>query len=74
LKITGNHIIVWLNDVIVFNLLNKVDTDKFVYEPGSISIGAGAGEVGGIAFEFDNIEIRGVTLISRWFDGYSVPR
>lgn len=63
LMVTRNAIDFWFNDVSIFRYAS---TDKFSNETGIILIGAGAGEVGGIAFEFDNIEIFTEKLYSRW--------
>jgi hypothetical protein len=37
-------------------------------------IGAGAGEIGGIAYEFDNIEIHAEQRYSRWFHDFVAIR
>lgn len=56
------------NEVPVFKYTSPVE---LAFDRGAISIGAGAGEVGGIAFEFDNLEIRKETLFSRWWRDFN---
>lgn len=54
----------WFNDVNVFTATCET---KFPFNHGIISIGVGAGETGGVAFEFDDLEIREEKLFSRWW-------
>ena len=68
LTVTKNAIDFWFNDASIFSYAS---TDKFSNEKGIILIGAGAGETGGIAFEFDNIEIHAESLYSRWLHDIS---
>lgn len=54
LVVTRRSFDLWVSDVEVFQYMSPVD---FPYFKGRIGIGAGAGGAGGVAFEFDNIEI-----------------
>jgi hypothetical protein len=67
LTITRNAFDFWFNDVLIFRNISANETPN---ERGIISIGAGAGEVGGIAFEFDDIEIYAERLYSRWMHDF----
>lgn len=68
LTVTNHAMDFWFNDTQIFRNIN---TDKFPLDKGIIKIGAGAGEIGGIAFEFDNIEIYAERLYSRWLHDFS---
>jgi hypothetical protein len=63
LTITRHAIDFWFNDTLIFRNVSAV---KYPLSQGIIKIGAGAGEVGGIAFEFDNIQVYSELLYSRW--------
>jgi hypothetical protein len=67
LTVTEHLMEFWFNDVPVFK---NTHADGFSLDQGIISIGAGAGEIGGIAFEFDNIEIYAERLYSRWIHDF----
>lgn len=54
----------WFNDAHVFTATSEAE---FPFSHGVISIGAGAGDRGGIAFEFDDLEIREQKFFSRWW-------
>lgn len=64
LTATQHWIDFWFNDAPIFK---DTTIDDFTLQRGGISIGAGAGDTGGIAFEFDNLEIRKEILFSRWW-------
>lgn len=64
LTVTDHWMDFWFNDDPIFRF---VTSDKLSLAQGIISIGVGAGEKGGIAFEYDNIEIRIEKAYSRWF-------
>lgn len=63
LTVTKHAIDFSFNEVPIF--LNTTG-GEFSLPGGTISIGVGAGEVAGIAFEFDKIEIRSERLYWRW--------
>lgn len=63
LTVTKHAMDFWFNDDPIFL---DMTAGEFSLDQGTIGIGVGAGEVGGIAFEFDNIEIYAETLGSRW--------
>lgn len=71
LTITKNAIDFWFNEAPIFRYTSA---EEFSHEKGIILIGAGAGEVGGIAFEFDNIEIYAETLYSRWIHDFTAVK
>lgn len=54
----------WFNDAHVFTATSVAE---FPFNHGAISIGVGAGDVGGVAFEYDNLEIREEMYFSRWW-------
>lgn len=68
LTVTHHGIDFWFNDVLIFR---KVSTDVFLPKQGIIKIGAGAGEIGDIAFEYDNIKIYTERGYSRWLYDYT---
>lgn len=53
-------------------LFKATSVSKFPFDHGFISIGVGAGDVGNIAFEFDNLEIREEKLFFRWWKDFLV--
>lgn len=63
LTVTKHAMDFWFNDDPIFL---DVTAGEFSLDRGTISIGVGAGEVSGIAFEFDNIEIHSEKMGSRW--------
>jgi len=63
LTVTPHSMELWFNNVLIFRNIN---TEEFIPEQGIIKIGAGAGEIGGIAFEYDNIEIHAERMYSTW--------
>ncbi len=65
LTVTRNVVDFWFNDSLILRWYTSAD--KSSKKSGIILIGAGAGEVGGIAFEYDNIEIYAEQLYSRWW-------
>lgn len=54
----------WFNDA---HALTVTAESEFPFNHGITSIGVGAGETGGIAFEFDDLEIREEKYFSRWW-------
>ena len=56
LKLTanGNTFTLWFNGE---QILALADTDEVIHTQGTINVGAGAGETGGIAYEYDNIRV-----------------
>ncbi len=69
LVVTRRSFDLWINNSPTYQYMYTADNE---YLKGGISIGAGAGEVGGIAFEFDNIEIHEKNLFPRWIHDYWV--
>ena len=67
LIVTRRSFDLWINGSQALRYMSVADN---YYLNGKISIGSGAGEVGGIAFEFDNIEIRNQRSSSRWLHDY----
>ena len=67
LTVTDHVMEFWFNDAPIFK---NTHADGFSLNQGIISIGAGAGEIGGIAFEFDNIEIYAEQGYSRWIHDF----
>jgi hypothetical protein len=63
LTVTDHVMEFWFNNAPIFK---NTHADGFSLDRGIISIGADAGEIGGIAFEFDNLEIYAEQLYSRW--------
>jgi hypothetical protein len=63
LTVTKHYIAFFVNDAEMFHVISA---DGFSKERGIIKIGIGAGEVGGIAFEFDNVKIYSERLYSKW--------
>jgi hypothetical protein len=62
----------WFNDTI---LLTVTCETEFPFNHGAISIGAGAGGTGNIAFEFDDLEIREEVSFSRWwYDFWTIQK
>lgn len=57
----------WFNDAHVFTATCETE---FPFNHGVISIGAGANDVGGVAFEFDDLEIREEKFFSRWWHDF----
>ena len=71
LVVTRRSFDLWVSDVEVFRYRSPVD---FPYFKGRIGIGAGAGEAGGVTFEFDNIEIHKPMPFVRRFHDYLIEK
>jgi len=69
LIVTRHSFDFWVNGFRILRIMRAFNND---YLDGKISIGAGAGEVGGIAFEFDNIEIRGLMPLNKRLHDYLI--
>lgn len=66
IKVTEQWLGFWFNDTLV---LTVTGPEEFPFNRGVMSIGVGAGEIGGVAFEYDNLQIReeGERSFSRWW-------
>jgi hypothetical protein len=62
--VTEQWIGFWFNDARIFSATCETE---FPFNHGVISIGVGAGDVGGVAFDFDELEIREEKFLSRWW-------
>jgi len=71
LIVTRRSFDLWINGSQALRYMSTADN---YYLNGKISIGAGTGEVGGIAFEFDNIEIRKLMPLDRQLHDYLIKK
>jgi hypothetical protein len=71
-RVTEQWLGFWFNDTLA---LTVTCPEEFPFNDGVISIGVGAGEIGGVAFEYDNLKIQEEgerSFLRWWYDFWTI--